>query len=742
VPSGNIERPEEACGGVREGELMDRSSLIPSVMTIGLAALCWLARAGFHSSSDIAVVYAAGLGLWFIHGPWLAQRIFRAYRRPCPLPWCTEVGFLTIAVAVATVAVSAGLATGSLMPAAGVTAVGVGLSFFRNALAWRLVDRWQFLATLALALLATVAIGGIVWGSPYQNPLFLPGMRLGQGSIDTLFQSSISGMIQTYGVPSVGLDGTPYQPYHWGSHVVFAALSRFLGLSPLEFYNLAYPVIFVPWLVNALLVFGASRGALGLGERQCPRRVQISWRFLVLLAAGLLGFLPVAIAESMKQWWFVPYCSESYVLAIGLALLGLAAFEDWVRNASIASAFDRRHWWAACLVFPLLLAAVGLLKLSVMILIGTGGAYVWLRLGLWRQARHTLLLAACGSAAIIAALLATDFVGYVELSAGRTLFHFVRTNVAEPWRGYFLLSHFLWAWLFLSWSLHSRIGQGEHDHSEIPTGRRFLVEETLMVVTALAALPLVMVQWVSVFYFSNVPYWLALALVLRKSLWAENSAPSRHDSWLARFAAMGGPLALAALLGFAVTTIDNVTLWTRQANHINAASRGAPQGPTVSRVLRREGWSACQAYMRSLEEAVSRNHANEAALIAALEELGRLPLAEKRKAAVFVPRSNLVYWALLNRSEDSAFVGPALTGMAMINGVPANIRDLRGRGFGFSVYAARANLDPELGSDMTIDAARARAKRFGYEVLYVIEDDEAEGIRVSRMECSGAAGQP
>jgi hypothetical protein len=62
-------------------------------------------------------------------------------------------------------------------------------------------------------------------------------------------------MFSTLGWTSTGLDGSPYVPYHWGSQVLFGGLKNWLDLNSLMFFNIAYPVIFIPLFFKSLFYF-------------------------------------------------------------------------------------------------------------------------------------------------------------------------------------------------------------------------------------------------------------------------------------------------------------------------------------------------------------------------------------------------------------------------------------------------------------------------------------------------------
>ncbi|MFM6350166.1 MAG: hypothetical protein ACKPFK_34250, partial [Dolichospermum sp.] len=69
---------------------------------------------------------------------------------------------------------------------------------------------------------------------------------------------SIAQMINHYGTPSTGLDGTPYIYYHYGSHWIAAQLSRFTSMPTFLVYNFGFPVLFVSLFLKVFVQFALS----------------------------------------------------------------------------------------------------------------------------------------------------------------------------------------------------------------------------------------------------------------------------------------------------------------------------------------------------------------------------------------------------------------------------------------------------------------------------------------------------
>ena len=80
-------------------------------------------------------------------------------------------------------------------------------------------------------------------------------------------------------------------------------------------------------------------------------------------------------------------------------------------------------------------------------------------------------------------------------------------------------------------------------------------------------------------------------------------------------------------------------------------------------------------------------------IVAVLNSLDELPLAEKRRSLLFVPKSNRPYWDLLHGPywpKEGTFVGPALSGVAMIDGLYVPTKDDPWIGHGYNNYSKAA----------------------------------------------------
>ena len=159
---------------------------------------------------------------------------------------------------------------------------------------------------LFLSVFFSVWLGAKMWSAQYLSPLFFEEVATMAAHPDDLWHMSISHMIQTYGVASVGIDGLVFLPYHVGNHLLLAEVSRELSLPIMDVYTLTYPVIFLPLLLFSLLHFSSF-----------VRHNRTLWP-LIFLVLGFIGFLPRVLQNALVLD-SIFFFSESYTVGIDMS---------------------------------------------------------------------------------------------------------------------------------------------------------------------------------------------------------------------------------------------------------------------------------------------------------------------------------------------------------------------------------------------------------------------------------------
>jgi len=178
------------------------------------------------------------------------------------------------------------------------------------ALRFLRVSRQDFGLLFFMAVIAVVTILGVT--EPYTSFDMLSRLHAGDVNKDTLFHASIAAMIKNYGIASTGLQGLVETPYHTFSHVLMAGLSLISGLGVIEVYGVASWVFFAPILIFSITTLCAMLDR----SRQLP--LPLAW--------GLTAVLLVLMPFFFGSWavWNSFFVSESYLVSLGLFVLGLA----------------------------------------------------------------------------------------------------------------------------------------------------------------------------------------------------------------------------------------------------------------------------------------------------------------------------------------------------------------------------------------------------------------------------------
>lgn len=389
-----------------------QTAFFASLMAPVIAAIGFLGRLGFPDNSLLQWAGFVGLSWFLIHFSYAVRKLSRTPNGLATPVWWLGHAPLTLV----------GLA---LVVGCGVERSGVTYVFTRAfailgaaALVLRLVQHARSLFALRalwlglFALLLGLYAAGSIWGGGFENPLFVENLCNGYAHIDTLYLATLANMLRTYGVSSTGLDGLPFVPYHFGSPWIFARVSNLLDLPVIDVYNLAYPVIFAPFVTFSLLTFAVSAAEIWRGSSHIPepssreaarpprmgkrvvsdlptaplnggfRRPGLLFWFLV--AAGVIGVLPRGVAVEPLTRAALVFASESYGLAIAVALLGIAAVSALARDITTSPQMGRVDVLLGFVFLCALPSVVGLLKISVIMLLVAAAVWFFVRLRLYR----------------------------------------------------------------------------------------------------------------------------------------------------------------------------------------------------------------------------------------------------------------------------------------------------------------------------------------------------------------------
>jgi hypothetical protein len=474
----------------------------------------------------------------------------------------------------------------------------------------------------------------------------------------TYFQTTVSQMIQSHGVPSVGADGLRLLHYHFGSHLWFAGIGLATGAMPLYVYAYAQLAILLPALYLGVLL---AAGAL--------MRCDFDRVSLTAIGIALLAGFDAFISRTHIN-------SESFTFSLAAALLVLPLIFG-LHEAPAGTRAQARGvaglWIAALLAVALITA----LKVSTgYVLVGTLAYAAWRRYGFGWPAWAV-------AAALVSILLCAKLFfsprGFVIGDPMILLSSYQQYFVPDTFFT-LLLPAVLVLTAWYQPRLRPAVGGGAaQSHfdlalNRVPLRARLLGlrqaprrrEELWLVATAVAFLPVVLLPIGSnAVYFSAMPHWLLLPAAV---------------AWLAGLAGAGarGRYVLAAVLTLAVVTLTLLPVKVDMKGmraFLSAVDDGAP-GPKLMHEP------------QAMKRFFAANLAGERVLFSRefVDKMQQNPwqqfVADLRATArdrgagfaVFVPPSNHAFWNKLEGSgpywcADMHLFIPSQTGAAMVKGL-------------------------------------------------------------------------
>lgn len=485
----------------------------------------------------------------------------------------------------------------------------------KNWLAWMPnVRHRSHQISLPLWLFFSSYLATRIWGIGYLSPLFDVQLMTAAAHPDSLFHIAIANMIRTYGVPSSGVDGLVFLPYHFGSHWLLAGLAN-LTATPMDlFYHFSYPVIFLP-LICFCLLFVTHEIQRHVAKPQLFLTNQV--RFWLVFILGFTGLVPLFI-QNRSQTEVIFFQSESYTVGMVMSLLLLLA--AWQLRKKIPTA-------NVAYFFCLMLLSIGLIKVSFLFLAVPIVIIVLFRFQRWRSLSTFFITVGLG----VGSLFIYARLHLVEHQASfRTL-----TQLIEIW-----LNPWHWVWL-LNTSMYSLTALALLFQRQQSSSRKISWHMMMLgLLLIIGCLPDILLDSPggNGHYFSDVQKWLALAYITALLPYKKLTQPH--------------------LLLFGTTSFLLVMFM------LNVASSGSYFFQQVQQRRQR-----AQAVIGSLnlENPAIRSPSYE--VWRKLHTLSKMSVKEKQSHQLMIQR-NSDYWQLLNQCEANPLIAPAVTGIVLVEGLP------------------------------------------------------------------------
>jgi hypothetical protein len=726
----------------RRGERLDYDrddratvAVFATVAAVAIAKLYYAGRIGFDNPIS-PVASAVGISLFVSVTPFIVWRLSARHHYDEPTPWWrTQTAMTLYALAISAL-------FGMLVPAKGVNLVDVLMvvgyaSGIAALVIWMMSGGWRpnLLFIFGAGLFAMWACG-VAWSTRYKTPVFWETLEYrADVHHDPLYYVSMANNMRSYGVPSTGLDGVPYTPYHYGSAWLNSQWAYLAGTDVLSFYSLGPSVIVIPLFFSALLLLTVEmKRNWSFADTGPERPLRTDYAAWLIFLAVTIGVIPSSGLDAMGIWNRHAMISESYVIAVPVAMLTIAtAIAWWRRRRTTYRVSDLLF----LLVFaPAMLVVAGFLKVSLMLLLIAAAVGIVLLGRLYRD----LWLSVSAVLCLVASAITYKLVSVAAQNQGIVPFSYMRFYVDAAWWPYFVLVHLFWSWLYIYLRLR------EENLRDVGGIRRAALEGRItdVVVVAIVAVAgwaageIIDIHGGSAVYFSDVQRWLALALLMASAWrWLAIRRAGNH-------AERGATMSSRSLGGIRLATLWLIVLAipvsiTMILNAVRAPLTAFKANIALRRGLYAEAGQQGQVGVRSLANprllAAGLTHSPDFALISALRALDATPPALKRRTLVFIPQSYSHFWRIWTEPERCSYVPlivPATSGLALLDGM-APVDCALTTQYGMIRYQRRTK--PQLPSDVVPATLCAKAKAKGFSRVVVINGADSSRVSIEPIEC-------
>jgi len=710
------------------------ASVFCALVALVLAALFWICRIGLPDNPIVPIGKVLLLSLFMLFFP----HCYRLLRKPSRREWyLSEAAMLLWGIVMLTLSgllvPRLGFSLGPIFYGLGALALGLAL------VAWiRGRDVARSCIFLVCALAAAVPVGIMSFFHVYQDPLINELVTVGLAHRDTLFHASVTSMIKTYGMPSTGLDGIPYLPYHTGSHWILAQLAALTNLPVLQIVTLGYLVFFIPFFLNAMLIAVVDLKSR-LSSRPNAWDLQRDISFWAILAIVCVGVFPGESGQLASQSEIAALGFSFIFLSLCLSLGdSLVSREKPISAATVV---------LAVIALPVLAGFIGFCKASTIWLVVLSCFYFAVRLSLYKR-----VIVDVGLALMVAGLIVTLKLVVHPSSEGLKISPLYVMNWYPYWWPFFFVTVFIWSWIFIVLMAWKRKLVSVNALRSAFRENSALDVEAVLIVSLGGAVPALMLSIpdASGFYFVDPQKWLAATFLL-----ANLSSFTKDFSLMEKSAADTGPrlnilrppsLVFAAV-AFVLIVAALLNLWI-------GVTRTFLGGQARTRIALRSDAATAMEFTKSLSRLpvaeMARTFIDKAPeifgpldpskwapaniknrrVIEALEKLADLPTDQKRQTLLFIPKSNRLYWDLpATACKAVPFIAPAVTGIAMMGGLPGDDCTDQ-RQYGYEVYRKPGDARRDQSADLCV-----LARQKGFCRIIIFDSDASEEIAIRTVAC-------
>jgi hypothetical protein len=530
----------------------------------------------------------------------------------------------------------------------------------------RLSGRKWMLLLAASVILGTWA-SAYLFGQSVHDPLVLEMRSVHGGRSDDLFHSALVQNLQTYGLISTGLDGTPPFSYHTASHRIFALLSNLLGSHPLDFYLAVYPVFALPLFCKAFLT--AVNEARAAFTNRWSLQDVTSLTFWTVTLVVLVGCLPLPVRKfAAGLAWGQPFASESHTTSMTIFFLGLAIIAFLARHNAVSS-------WLNVLFVPAWLMLLTATKVPWLVTGPLIAGFLWLRDKRLRTPQFTLMIPLAVAAAYYANTLskASECQGGLKIS----YWDWFKYTGLPGHDAEFMAFYFLPFWSVIAFSL---ITFGVRASFSL-TKRETVLPQLVVGLWAMFFLltNVIELKAAAGIYFLDPVRWMALFTLMTLVCF------EYMKRWSGALRKTVAALAIVLVVANTITEVAAAAKRNARDRRALAAAKEAPHSNATMQILQR------------------------------LRELHSIPVADRRQTLVFIPQTCEPFWTMCH-DRYGPFTTPSLSGIAMLDGVlPVGKEE---EAFGFQSYTKRVPNEPQKTDKSSL---LERATKLGFKRVIALD---------------------
>jgi hypothetical protein len=462
---------------------------------------------------------------------------------------------------------------------------------------------------------------------------------------DGYYHMALTQMLIGYGVPSIGIDGLLWDPYHVGSHYLIGRLTVVTGGAVPHSYPAFMHLLFLPLLLRSLVAVSLDFAP--------------QWTGKVNLAIGAVLAAVIIYASGINDTVFI---SPTY----NVSLAGALAVAPWLL-AHAERRITLSVWaWAGLIaaIVPLIAFKTSTGQLYALLLV-----YVAFRSDLAAPRKIALIVVA----SVVTLVFLPLFTSSQDHAAGLTFspfLYYIMDEVLVWRRPFFFIVYSIFSLTYVGFRLWQEKAFGWPGMKSMLHERRAVDAEALLLITLAGYVPgalLYFPQLIWIYYY-DFQAWLGLPLILAMAFRSRPGLDRRRS-------ALAVPI-LAVLLIAPLLDVLGAYLMKRTGRFVaeiaetHAALTGEAQLPRGELGVREERLKTVLAEGGLTKLLFSDDQRLPDRTRVVTEAAADLKGRFGWDVAMYIPPSNGEYWHSQGDCFFDIMFVPAIAGIAMIDGAP------------------------------------------------------------------------